>query len=85
VRNLRGRRSNRALTAEARELALSVASDPLLADFGPTLLAEHLDRRFGLVASPDTLRRWMLGAGLVGAAPQAGEAPKPASPAGGDG
>lgn len=41
-----------------------MASDPLYADFGPTLLAEHLDRRFGLVASPDTLRRWMLAAGL---------------------
>ena len=55
VHGLKGRRSNRALPA---------ASDPLYADFGPTLLAEHLDRRFGLVASPDTLRRWMLGAGL---------------------
>ena len=63
VHGLKGRPSNRSLPAAVRELALSVAADPLYADFGPTLLAEHLGRRFGVVVSADTLRRWMLEAG----------------------
>lgn len=33
-------------------------------DFGPTLLAEHLEPSFGVRVSPDTLRGWMLAAGL---------------------
>ena len=61
---LRGRRSNRALPPEFRERALEVAVDPLYRDFGPTLLAEHLERSFSLRVSPDTLRDWMMGAGL---------------------
>ncbi len=64
VHGLKGRRSNRALSAEVRDLALSVAADPLYRDFGPTLLAEHLERRFGLRLSAETLRCWMLEAGL---------------------
>ena len=64
VHGLRGRRSNRALSAEDRERALEVARDPLYRDFGPTLLAEHLERRFGLRLSAETLRCWMLEAGL---------------------
>ena len=64
VHGLKGRPSNRSLPAQVREFALSLAADPLYADFGPTLLAEHLERRFGVVVSPDTLRRWMLEAGL---------------------
>ena len=64
VHGLRGRRSNRALRAEDRERALEVAKDPLYRDLGPTLLAEHLARRFGLRLSAETLRFWMLEAGL---------------------
>ena len=64
VHGLRGRRSNRALPPEFRERALEVAVDPLYRDFGPTLLAEHLERSFALRVSPDTLRGWMMEAGL---------------------
>ena len=64
VHGLRGRRSNRALPREVRERALAVAADPMYRDFGPTLLAEHLELRCGLRVSADTLRRWMLDAGL---------------------
>ncbi|WP_420635153.1 helix-turn-helix domain-containing protein [Candidatus Palauibacter sp.] len=64
MHGLKGRPSNRSLPAQVREFALSLAADPLYADFGPTLLAEHLERRFAVVVSPDTLRRWMLEAGL---------------------
>ena len=53
---LRGRRSNRALPPELRERALEIAREPLYRDFGPTLLAEHLERNFALRVSPDTLR-----------------------------
>ena len=64
VHGLRGRRSNRALPRELRERALEVAEDPLYRGFGPTLLAEHLERSFTLRVSPDTLRGWMMEAGL---------------------
>ena len=64
VHGLRGRRSNRALPREVRERALAVAADPMYRDFGPTLLAEHLELRCELRVSADTLRRWMLDAGL---------------------
>ena len=64
IHALRGRRSNRALPQEVRERALAVALDPLYRDFGPTLLAEHLEIRCELRVSADTLRRWMMEAGL---------------------
>ena len=64
IHALRGRRSNRALPREVRERALAVAADPLYRDFGPTLLAEHLQIRCELRVSADTLRRWMMEAGL---------------------
>lgn len=64
VHGLRGRRSNRALPRALRERVLEVASEPLYRDFGPTLLAEHLERSFALRMSPDTLRSWMMEAGL---------------------
>ena len=64
VHGLRGRPSNNALPAAVRERVLEVASGPTYRDFGPTLLAEHLEARFGLRASPDTVRRWMGEAGL---------------------
>lgn len=64
VHGLRGRRSNRALPRAFRERALEVAREPLYRDFGPTLLAEHLERSFALRVSSDTLRSWMMEAGL---------------------
>ena len=64
VHGLRGRRSNRALPAEVRERAMAIATDPLYGDFGPTLLAEHLERSFGVRLSAETLRGWMLEDGL---------------------
>ena len=64
IHGLRGRRSNRALPRELRERVLEVAKEPLYRDFGPTLLAEHLERSLALRVSPDTLRSWMMEAGL---------------------
>ncbi|MCY3763161.1 MAG: ISNCY family transposase [Gemmatimonadetes bacterium] len=64
VHGLRGRPSNRSLPAGIRERAMAVAADPLYRDFGPTLLAEHLERSFDVDVSVETLRRWMLEDGL---------------------
>ena len=60
VHGVRGRPSNRSLPAGIRERAMEVAADPLYRDFGPTLLAEHLERSFDVNMSVGTPRRWML-------------------------
>lgn len=59
----RGRGSNRRLGAgvKARVLRLYRTQYP---DFGPTLAAEKLLERDGLEVSRETLRQWLLGAGL---------------------
>jgi hypothetical protein len=59
----RGRRSNRAFAEEVRAEALAHVRERY-ADFGPTLAAEMLAERHGLVVSRETLRGWMLEAGL---------------------
>jgi len=41
-----------------------LAREPPYRDFGPVLPAEHLERSFALQGSPDTLRSWMMAAGL---------------------
>ena len=85
VHGLCGRRSNRALPPMLRKRALEVAGDPLYRGFGPTLLAEHLERSSALRVSPDTLRGWMMEAGLWKRQRKTGQAPQPASAAGGAG
>ncbi|OAS17512.1 hypothetical protein A5481_27345 [Methylobacterium platani] len=59
----RGRRSNRALSAALRELAMSLVRERY-ADFGPTLAAEMLREHHQLAVSRETLRGWMSAAGL---------------------
>jgi transposase len=63
-----GRRSNRGTAASMREQALAIVRDKYSGDvderFGPTLAAEHLASEDGLVVDHETLRRWMLAAGL---------------------
>ncbi len=63
VHGLRGRASNRKLADEARSKAITMLSRAEYRDFGPTLAAEHLGRR-GIAVSRETVRKWMLGAGL---------------------
>ena len=62
VHRLRGRASNRRLDAELRQEVLA-EYQRCYPDFGPTLASEKLAEQ-GLVVSPDTLRRWLLTAGL---------------------
>jgi transposase len=63
-----GRVSNHARAAAERERVLALVrekySGTVDARFGPTLAAEHLAREDGITVHHDTLRRWMLAAGL---------------------
>lgn len=63
-----GGRSNHAWPATERRRILALVrrkySGPLDERFGPTLAAEHLASEDGVTVHHDTLRRWMLAAGL---------------------
>ncbi len=63
-----GRRSNRAYGEKFRRKVLGRVGEkyggPVGERFGPTLAAEHLATEDGLELDAETLRRWMLGAGL---------------------
>jgi len=58
-----GRVSNRAYPARRRRKILRKVEEKYTG-FGPTLAAEHLDSEDQLPVHPETLRRWMLSAGL---------------------
>jgi transposase len=64
IHELRGRASNRKLSAEVERQALAVLSDPVYRGFGPTLAAEYLLNRHQITVSKETLRQWMAKAGL---------------------
>jgi transposase len=63
-----GRRSNGAKPAAFREQVLGLIREKYSGSpderFGPTLAAEHLAEEDGLHIEEETLRRWMLEAGL---------------------
>jgi hypothetical protein len=64
VHGLRGRASNNAAAADGRrEKALALYGERY-GDFGPTLAAEQLAARDGLVVNHETLRGWLIHAGL---------------------
>lgn len=62
VHRLRGRPSNRRLVTSLQQKILARIRQRY-ADFGPTLAAEHLARE-GLRVSRETLRKWMVQAGV---------------------
>lgn len=64
IHELRGRASNRKLPAEMEQRVIAVLSDPVYRGFGPTLAAEYLDKRHRITVSKETLRQWMVEAGL---------------------
>ena len=64
VHAVRGRASNRKLSAKAEKQAVAILSQPVYAGFGPTLAAEYLEQRHGVQVGRETLRRWMAAAGL---------------------
>jgi len=63
-----GRESNRGTPAKTRQRVLALIRQKYSGDeatrFGPTLVAEHLASEDGLTVDHETLRRWMLAAGL---------------------
>jgi biotin operon repressor len=64
VHELRGRESNRKLSTEVEQRAITVLSDPVYRGFGPTLASEYLHKLHQITVSKETLRRWMAKAGL---------------------
>jgi len=64
VHGLRGRPSNRKIPAKAHEQALKFLTQPDWHDFGPTFACEQLAKRHGIQVSDETLRGWMIQAGL---------------------
>ena len=58
-----GRPSNNRISDGVRDYAVTLVCERY-ADFGPTLAAEKLSERDGLRVSRETLRRWMVDAGL---------------------
>ena len=59
----RGRPSNRKLAAALRERSVDLVRGRY-ADFGPTLACEKLAELHGIDVSRETLRQWMIDAGL---------------------
>src|SRR5581483_10907213 len=64
VHGLRGRASNRKIAGETKQKALAILQDPDWHDFGPTYAAEQLHKRHQMEVSDETVRQWMLEAGL---------------------
>ncbi|GIU77709.1 MAG: transposase [Bryobacteraceae bacterium] len=63
VHGLRGRASNRRIEEAKREEAMKLLRQPDWHDFGPTFASEQL-ARCGIGASKETVRQWMMAAGL---------------------
>jgi len=59
----RGRPSNRKLPVELRDRAVGTV-ETHYDDFGPTLAAEYLAKRDGITVSKETLRQWLIAAGV---------------------
>jgi transposase len=64
VHGLRGRPSNRKLPAKLQRQALAILKQPDWQDFGPTFAAEQLAKRHQIHVGKETLRGWMMEAGL---------------------
>jgi transposase len=64
VHGLRGRPSNRKLPAKTQRQALAILKQPDWHDFGPTFAAEQLAKRHQIQVGKETLRGWMIQAGM---------------------
>jgi transposase len=64
VHALRGRSSNRKLSDQIEKQAIEILSDEVYDGFGPTLASEYLERQHGIAVSKETVRQWMVKAGL---------------------
>jgi transposase len=64
LHGLRGRASNRKIAAQTREAALAILRHPDWHDFGPTFAAEQLSKLHRIEVGKETVRGWMIEAGL---------------------
>lgn len=64
VHGLRGRVSNRKLATETQRQAVAILKQPDWHDFGPTFAAEQLAKLHQINVGKETLRGWMIEAGL---------------------
>jgi biotin operon repressor len=64
IHGLRGRRSNRRMEGEIERRAIIELSKQECRDFGPTYAAEHVGKHLGIKIGKDTVRKWMMAAGL---------------------
>lgn len=64
VHGLRGRASNRRISAETAQRAIEELSQDQCRDFGPTFAAEHIGKVLGIKVGRDTIRKWLMEAGL---------------------
>jgi hypothetical protein len=64
VHGLRGRGSNRKISAKTQKQAIALLQQPDWHDFGPTFAAEQLAKRHQIQVGKETLRGWMIKANL---------------------
>jgi biotin operon repressor len=64
VHGLRGRASNHKISSAAQARAMEILKQPDWHDFGPTFASEQLAKRHDLHVGKETLRGWMIHAGL---------------------
>jgi hypothetical protein len=64
IHGLQGRVSNRQIDAQTRARAIELLRQPEWHDFGPTFASEQLAKRHSLQVSKETVRTWMVSAGL---------------------
>jgi transposase len=70
MHGLRGRASNRQIDAETQARAMELLKQPEWHDFGPTFASEQLGKRHKIAVSKETVRAWMVAAGLWKAQPR---------------
>jgi transposase len=59
IHGLRGMPSKRKIDEKIRRKAMRILSGDDYRGFGPTLASEELERRYQIVVSRETLRKWM--------------------------
>jgi transposase len=64
IHGLRGRPANRKIAGEIERKAIAELNRPECRDFGPTYASEYLQAKAGIAAGKDTVRKWMMEAGL---------------------
>jgi transposase len=64
LHGLRGRKSNRQIDAQTRAQVIELLKQPDWHDFGPTFASEQLAKRHSIEVSKETVRGWMVSAGL---------------------